>query len=112
MGSVLVVGTFRSEVPSCKTDPPSVPMVHARPSLQAARGEQDLAGHPRRLGGGEEHGHRGDVTRLADAAEGRLRRQLFLEVASWNTLGASALGVDDARIDRVHSNLPRPELLR
>ena len=50
-------------------------------SAQAAGDDQRFAGDPRRVPGGQEDSGGRDVLRLADAAEGGLRLELFAEVA-------------------------------
>src|ERR1051326_1506961 len=48
-------------------------------SMETARDDQCVAGQPSRVRGREEHSRGGDVLGLADAAQRRLRFDLFLQ---------------------------------
>src|SRR6266567_5871009 len=79
----------------------------------AAGGQNDLPRQPTGLVGGQEHCDRRDVRGLPDAAEGRHGNHLLLVITSDsdNAGRASALRCRCPGVDRVHSNLSRPQLL-
>src|SRR2546430_413849 len=83
----------------------------ASSSAQSARDDQRLARDPRRIVRGQEDGGGGNVPRLADAAQRRLRDGLALEVAGDNPGAMGALGLYHARIDGVDPDFARPQLL-
>src|SRR2546421_7502560 len=79
----------------------------------AAGGQNDLPRQPTGLVGGQEHCDRRDVRGLPDAAEGRHGNHLLLVITpdSDHAGRASALGCRCPRVDGIHSNLSRPQLL-
>src|SRR5258705_10263540 len=79
-------------------------------SVVAARGGKPLAGKPRGIVGGQEHGDTGDVVRLSHAAKRRARNHRFLDVAADDARGVGAFGLDAARCDRIDADLARSEL--
>src|SRR5262249_11970458 len=80
-------------------------------SATPARDDERFAGDPRCPRGSQEANRRGDVLRLTDAAERRLRFRLPLEVARDNPGGMSPFGLDHARIDGIDTDLARSQLL-
>src|SRR4051794_31319261 len=79
--------------------------------LPLAAGEDErLAGDPTRVVGCVEHSDPGDVVRLTDAAERRLRFHHFAEVAFGDSRGMKPLGFHHARVQGIHPDLFRAEL--
>src|SRR5260370_10969812 len=77
----------------------------------AAGKDERLTGDPGGLIGCKENRGSGDVLRLRDAAERRLRFGHLAEIAFLNAGGFKSLGFHHSRIQRIDSNLLRAELL-
>src|SRR6266542_945316 len=77
----------------------------------AAGGEELLAGQPAGVVRGEEHGDGGDVADLAAATERSLFDRLLFPFRADDPGTRRAFGLDHARVDRVDTDLPRPEFL-
>jgi hypothetical protein len=59
----------------------------------------------------QEHHDRRDVGWLPEPAKRRVRHHLALKIAPDDTSRMRSFGLDDAGIDRVYPDLPRPEFL-
>src|SRR6266516_7959273 len=80
-------------------------------SAVASRNRQGLAGDPCGVRRSEEDGGGGDVLRLPDAAQWRLRLDLFAQVAFGDAGGVDSFCLHHAGIDGVDPNAARPEFL-
>src|SRR5688500_3570307 len=80
-------------------------------SPEAPGDVQRLAGDPGRICGGQDHGRGTDVPRLTDPPERRLGFDLLAEIAFRDSGRMEPLGLDHARVDRVHADLPWSQLL-
>src|SRR5262245_58615535 len=78
---------------------------------QTARHQQRLAGHVLRVGRCQIDRSRRDVVRLLHASERHLSLDRLLEVTTDEAPRSRSFGLDHARVDRVHANLARAELL-
>jgi hypothetical protein len=72
---------------------------------------EGLTGDPSGISGCKEGRHGGDVLRLADAAQRRLRLDVFAKLALRKAGGMDAFGLNHARADRIDADFARPELL-
>src|SRR5262245_4068705 len=101
-----------SKMKARRTGLPRAPRLVGSLSSQPARDHQRLAGDPRGIvPRGQEHYGRRDIVRLADAAQWSGRFDLLAKIAFVKTLRMQAFGLDHARVDRVHSDATRAELL-
>jgi len=70
-----------------------------------------LPGQPVRIVRGEEYRYRPDILRLTTATERGLRDQTRDEFAFDQAGGVHTLGLHEAGIDRIHTDMFRPKLL-
>ncbi len=77
-------------------------------SAQTAADEQRFASDPGGLRGGQEDGGRRDIVRLTDAAERRLRLDLFPKLAGGEPGGMQAFRLYHPGVDRIHADVARP----
>lgn len=78
---------------------------------KAPAGDDEFAGEPLRILGGEEGDDACDVIGLASASERRLLNECLLKVGANETCAVRTLGFDDAGIYRVDADLLWTKLL-